>query len=461
VLFGLEGADESVETAVETLVVEVEQALGPGVDFERGGDGRLLGARARSGGVWLGFDRASLLESDDGLGRRLPVVVAVPASTWAGSRLSIVLTGGWQTERGPTLLGVVPGAPQAVPDLARIAAGLDGRAGSLDREAARTVAGEAYQRYRERRNRARITGGRAWYGINSLPPAVARSGTPHSAAEYSLKRLPDRFLRGLQGLLDDEERILYWVERPMATDVSLLDRFRARLDRRAALLVLTDRQVLWIVDHANPNRYLEDWGIDVEVIPNERLIEARCSRRDGVVELEAVTPAGARGLRLPEELGEEVEVMRRLVARFTPAEAGRQPMRTYALEPIAFDAEAAARFGQEADARHLNAEAAQSGEVLAFLFSPRRPGHRTPSALVLRSTAVELLGTRPRRVALADVVAIDITLSPLVGRISMGRSISMTYPAPLFDRGAAFARLTRRALAGTRMPFPDRPEPSA
>ena len=49
------------------LLLEVEAALGPGVDFERA-EGELRGVRARAGGVWLGFDRAAVTETDDGRG---------------------------------------------------------------------------------------------------------------------------------------------------------------------------------------------------------------------------------------------------------------------------------------------------------------------------------------------------------------------------------------------------------
>ena len=65
----------------------------------------------------------------------------------------------------------------------------------------------------------RIVGGRAWDASGATPEA-ARFTTPHSLAEYSLGRLPLRFVRGLRDLLDPDERILYSVERPgiMATD---------------------------------------------------------------------------------------------------------------------------------------------------------------------------------------------------------------------------------------------------
>ncbi len=431
-----------------SLIVEVEEALGPGVDFERDPASGLVARRARPARLWLGFDRAALAESDDGLGRRVPVLVALPASTFRGARIAVELTGAWRGDQGVILVGSVPGGPSLSPMLARIAGNVDSQATWLDRETAEREARTAYQRFRERRSHARISGGRAWRPSGTLGPELARFTTPHSTAEYSLSRLPPRFLRGLEGLLDDDERVLYWIERPILTDVSLVRRLRERIDRRAALLVLTDRQLLWIVDHAQPDQYLSDWGVDVELLPVERVVEAECAPRDGAVELRVGTPAGGRTYQLPAELEEEIRVMRDLLSRFTPSAARSLPRRRYRLDAIAFDADAAARFDQESVARRGYEAAAADGAVSAFLFSPSRPGQRSPAALILRPTAVELdVRDRRRAIGLADVVTINVTLSVLVGRLSVGPGVAITYPAPLADRGAAFVRLARRALA--------------
>jgi len=430
------------------FLVEVEAALGPGVDVEPDPPRGLVGRRARPGGIWLGFDRAALAESDDGLGRRVPVLVAVPVSTYDGCRLEVELVGGWQVARGSILVARLQGTTMPPPPLARAAAAVDEPATWLDREAAERLALLARQRYRERRSHARITGGRAWHAIGVLPPELARFATPHSPAEYSLARLPPRFIRGLEGLLDDDERLLYWIARPMVTDIGILARLRGRIDRRAALLALTDRQLLWIVDHAQPDQYLSDWGVDVELVPLERLLEARCTERDDLIWLVVVTPAGTRAYALPPELHDEVRVIRDLLARFTPSGAADLPRRRYALHPLPFDAEAGARFGQEREASVLYERATQAGDVLGFLFSPSRPEQRSPAALVLRPAMVELLEAHRRRaVSLADVAAVRVTLSPLVGRVSIEPGVALSYPAPLMDLGAAFVRLTRRAIA--------------
>ena len=52
------------------ILVEVEEALGPGLDNERDlVRGGVLVRGARGGGLWLGADRGFLVESDDGHGR--------------------------------------------------------------------------------------------------------------------------------------------------------------------------------------------------------------------------------------------------------------------------------------------------------------------------------------------------------------------------------------------------------
>lgn len=256
-------------------------------------------------------------------------------------------------------------------------------------------------------------------------------------------------MRGLEGLLDDEERMLYWVERPLLTDVGLLQRLRGRLDRRAALLALTDRQLLWIVDHAQPDRYLFDWGVDVDLIPVERLLGVGFEQRAEQVRLAIETPAGERRFDLPAELCDEVRLIRDLIARFTPAHGGMLPRRRYPVEPVAFEPEIGARYGQADEAQALHRDAGKRGEPLAFLFSPRRPGQPDPAALVLRETEIELIASESRRTGLTDVIGLSLTLSPLVGKLAVASGIGLSYPAPLQDRGAAFTRLARRVLANT------------
>ena len=319
--------------AGDLVTVEIEHALGPGVEFESDGRFGLIGRRSRSYGVWLGFDRGAVVDSDDGRGRRVPVVVGVPGSTFGGARLTVRLTGGWRTAgAGTVLCAATPGLTPPPLALGRVAAGVGDEGAWIDCVTAEQVARDARRRYRERRSHARISGGRAWSGGLDLPPEAARYATAHSRAEYDLRRLPPRFVRGLQGLLDDDERILYWIERPVEREAGLVRRLRGALDRRAAVLLLSDRQVLWLIDHAQPDQYGSDWGLDVESIPVERVLEVADAEVPEACELSVATPSGVREFRLPQELGDEVAVMRRLIEKFTPGHAGSLPRRTYPVE---------------------------------------------------------------------------------------------------------------------------------
>jgi hypothetical protein len=435
------------------VIVEIEEALGPGVEFEAVAGSGLVGRHGRSGSAWLGFDRGGIVDSDDGSGRLLPIVVGLPASTFRGARLEVEVTGGWRTADGVVLLGRLPGGPVAVDAVARVVARVAADAEALSPAEAAAEVTRAHQRHRERRSHARIVSGRAWLAVDAVRPEQARFGTPHSAAEYSLRRLPPRFVRGLEGLLDDDERILYWVERPALVDAGIRERLR-RLDRRAALLLLTDRQLVWVVDHAQPNRELIDWGVDVELVPIERVTAASIDRADGAI-LRVDTVAGPRNFRLPVELATELQVMAELIGRFTPDGASRLPIRRYDLVARPVDVEVGARFGQADELRRLHDQARAAGDVVALLFSPRRPGQPVPAVLVLRPDRLEIerLGGMASRVGLDEVTAVRETLSPLVGRITVetataGRpAVAIATPAPLMDGGAALVRLARRAIA--------------
>ena len=244
-------------------VVEVEEALGPGLDFEHDDRHGLLGTSVRRDGTWRGLDRAAVPETDDGGGSRVAVLVATPTSTWAGCPLAVELLGGWRWHGRTLLLATVPGwePPErgAAAAVGRIPA--DGE--WFGPAAAMAELKRSRQRYRERRSHARVLGGRAWLPDTPRRVEDRRFSTPHSAAEYDLRRLPPRYLRGLDGLLDEDERLVYAIERPEIHDQGLLSRLRGE-DRRAALVALTDRQLIRAVDHAQPDRFRSDWGVDLE-----------------------------------------------------------------------------------------------------------------------------------------------------------------------------------------------------
>ena len=443
-------AESTGWTGTDLIIVEVEEALGPGLEFEHDPRVGLLGTHARDGDRWRGFDRAGLLDSDDGQGSRIPVLVATPTSTFRGCLLRVGVLGGWRQRHRVVLMAAVPGTEAGAVDDAAGIGGLAADATWFGPTEAQREIRNARHRFRERRSRDRVLGGRAWRPEGTVPLDDRRFTTPHSQAEYDLRRLPPRFLRGLDGLLDDDERLLYSVLRPWMPDAGILSRLRGE-DRRAALLALTDRQLIWAVDHMQPDAYLSDMGIDTEVIPVERITSVTSEHTGSAeVSLSVGTGPGRRIYVLPSELAEEVEVMAALAARFAPTGVGTVPRRVYSLAAAPFDEDWAARFGQSDLARSLFARA-DVDEPLAFIFSPRRDGQRHAMAVVLASDQVVIVGEdEARRIPLATACMLQSTISPLIGRFAIGladRSHAITYPAPLRPMGMPFMRLARRALA--------------
>jgi hypothetical protein len=274
-----------------------------------------------------------------------------------------------------------------------------------------------------------------------------------------LERLPPRYLRGLDGLLDHDERVIYTIERPPAVAGGLVERTLRSRDRRAALLLLTDRQLIWMVDHVPPDRYLLDWGVDARLVAIEALRAVELRAEPGrQVQIQVGTAGGRTGFPLPEELTEEAQVMADLLQRFVPDGACRQPVRRYSVEETEFDPEGARRFGQENQARELIAalsEAVSPEPPLGAFYAPRRERVREVAAVVVTRGRVALSRDgRSSVLRLADLVSISLALSPLVGRLELeaapaGRRSApgLTYPAPLSSWATPFIRLLRRAWA--------------
>ncbi len=433
------------------MIVEVDEPMGPGVDFEVNVGG--IGSTARRGrvrGLWLGLDRGHLVDADDGSGRAVPVLIALPASTFAGCRIEGELVGGLAAPGGTVLVARISGATVPIEPFIRTVAGRGASGGAwMDAPTAARHAERARREFRERRAKERVVGGRAWLPEGSEAPAQARFSTPHSLSEYSLARLPPRFVRGLEGLLDPDERILYWIERPALVDEGLVERVRLRRDRRAALLVLTDRQVAWLVDHAVPDRYLSDWGVDVATTPTEQLVDIAVATQRGETSLVARTARGATEVRLPRELAREAAVFRDLASGF--ASRSSLPRRRYATEPIEPDWETLEPFGAQDEARRI--VAGLDGEVLGVLPSPRRPGQARTEVLAVSGNSISVVSSAgaTREVSIDRMHGLEATFSTLPGRIAApGETrVAMTYPSTLGGSAAPIIRLVRRLLANS------------
>ena len=433
----------------------VDQALGPGVEVEIDA-GIARAVEPRAGGIWLGLDRAHLVDSDAGDGTGLAAVVALPGSTFAGCRLTAELCGALVDGDRVVLVGRLPGTALPAEAVLRTVAAMPD-ATMIAAQAAERISRDARQRFKVRRQSGRVLGGRAWRAA-APDPGQRRFTTPHSRAEYRLDRLPPRFLRGLAGLLDEDERILYSIERPPdSIRTTRLGLPRRGAERRAGLLLLTDRQLIWMVDHLPPDRYLLDWGVDVRLVPVETLQDVHLTGRE-VLELRVRTAGGPAAFQLPLELHDEAEVLRDLAARFVPPARGISLVRRYGPSAITFDTRPAALFGQEADAAQaldaLRARLAPE-ELLAAFYAPRREGspRSAPAALTVTRVALQRPGEF-QAIPLDRLQGLSITLSPLAGRVELahgaidGREhLAFSYPATTSAAATALVRMLRKAWA--------------
>jgi hypothetical protein len=437
------------------VLVEVQEALGPGLDYARDLDrGGIRVSGSRGGGLWLGADRGSLVDSDDGHGRAVPVLVALPASSFAGARIDAELVGGFSDASGLVLVGRLPGASLPIDAALRTAGRISPDAAWIDARHASERAATARRAYRERRGRGRIVGGLAWRPPEGLSRELLRAGGFYSKAERSLDRLPQRFLRGLEGMLDPDERLHYSIERPWRTDAGLLARARGGRDHRSGLLLLTDRQILWFIDHSNPNSYLFDWGVDLDMVPVEQLTGVRVEDGRDALRLVLQTPAGRHHVALPVEMEADVRAFESLASSFLPERNQRRMRRIYTTEAVDFVEETAERFHQLDDARALQEAARrEAGDLLAFVYSPRREGQAHALGLWLSPSEVGVIGPKPDRLAIGELRSVGVVLSPLVARISLRgtqRTLTFTYPAPLATHGAKLVRLLRRLWANSQ-----------
>jgi len=305
--------------ALHLVLVEVEEALGPGLDYARDAERvGILVSGSRSGGLWLGADRGFLVDSDDGHGRVVPVLVVLPASSFVGARIDAELVGAFSDLSGLVLVARLPGASLPINAALKTVGRISPDAVWIDARHASERASTARRAFRERRGRGRIVGGLAWRPPEGLSHELLRAGGVYSQAERSLDRLPQRFLRGLEGMLDPDERLHYSIERPWRSDAGILTRVRGGRDQRSGLLLLTDRQILWFIDHSNPNSYLFDWGVDLDMVPVEQLTGVRVEDGHDALRLVLQTPGGRHHVALPVEMEADVRVFESLASSFLP-----------------------------------------------------------------------------------------------------------------------------------------------
>lgn len=178
----------------------------------------------------------------------------------------------------------------------------------------------------------------AWRVLEGVSPRQLRElGLGAFAeAEHLLLLVPPRFQQYLGELLLDDERVLYFIERPrLRVRRGVLGLGAQYLSE--GLLLCTDRQVLWLRDVAAPDATLIPWGYRARSCPVERLARVQIVRpgqADAALGLTAapwarlvIQSAAADGvaslvIEFPESALPALEQAAALLERFLPFPAG-------------------------------------------------------------------------------------------------------------------------------------------
>ena len=178
--------------------------------------------------------------------------------------------------------------------------------------------------------------GAAWKITGPAPGAAERGeAEPHSWAEHLIPSLPARFQRYVEQMLLPEERILFFAERPEFAPSGRITFFRSQ-KLRHGLFIITDRQVMIMLDSLPPDSTMVDWGYLAKATAVERITSAWVERRDSTAEvtLSACALGGEERFTLAfpggqeEALGDAVDLLRGFVE---PGEAA--PARAYVDDP--------------------------------------------------------------------------------------------------------------------------------
>jgi hypothetical protein len=172
----------------------------------------------------------------------------------------------------------------------------------------------------------------------SLIDRLARETDLHTQAEAALFLIPYRFQKYLRLCLDPDERILFWVHRPRFTvnRVMGISVFGKLL--REGLLLLTDRQILWIMDAVTPTVAVEGYGYVAQSIASDLLSEVTIEEKPRHLKLRLKSENALRAcddleIEFQFAAREELEQATHLLASFIPRENDRRLRRITKLNP--------------------------------------------------------------------------------------------------------------------------------
>ena len=430
---GREDAADGVVSASDsdgrrrTFEIQIELPSGPYNDyvFETAPHGFRLRAVIRPE-LGLPGDCGALVGTLGSDGRPLAAILLVTLSMVPGCLVDARLLGGVELPSGETRIVAVP---EADPAFAGVSCYQDLRAEQrqaierlvmdsgdeplpstghlrwLGPEEATDVVREAQRAARLAAAANRKVGGvPAWQVVDPALRAARQGGATqaHSEAEFSVRDLPLRFQEHVADCLQPEERILHFVHRPRMSVDSRFSLLRRR-ELNEGLLVVTDRQVLFMSDALPPDATLVDWGYLAVAVPVERLEAVRLDETGATLRLEVEARAGRGTEVLPMEFArsslEACRYATGLLQRFVPATETRALRRLYEVKAADIDLSAAAQWIDAEVQSRLEALLGRiltdGEEVLARALAPAsKERKRHPRLLAATGKRVMLLEDR-------------------------------------------------------------------
>jgi inorganic pyrophosphatase len=214
----------------------------------------------------------------------------------------------------------------------------------LEKDAALALLWEGRERLLADRARQRpARHGAAW---KAQPGERPREGSlytePHTWAERMVGSLPFRFQRYVQDELLEEERILFFVERPPFRPPGARWGVLRRQRLSEGLLIVTDRQLLFMEDALPPGITMVDWGYIARTTAMERIqsAELRAEPDRAVLHVRVHAQSGSEHLSVPfpPECKDPLAEVESLLRSFASPEGGAV-RRLYAEEDGAKDTE--------------------------------------------------------------------------------------------------------------------------
>lgn len=265
---------------------------------------RLVGVVRGGASPW---ERGHVVNTLTGCGRPLPALILVTIPTSPGCRLQARVLGAAEFvqagDRRHLVIGVadvdasfhgmgdVNDLPRRLRDAAQTwEPGFQRWVGA---EEAATIIREATECFwRDKAGAESGVGAEAVWKVSARPVAASARGEAerHTWAEYLIPSLPMRFQRYVEEMLLADEHVLFFVERPEFAPPGRLAVFRSQ-KLRQGLLVITNRQILAMLDSLPPDSTMVDWGYVAKATALERIESAWLETREATTEFNLVIGA--------------------------------------------------------------------------------------------------------------------------------------------------------------------------